>query len=124
MCWWREISFHLASSNNRAASSASSSSSQQQQQQRQNGDKDRKSVKDVGDGFSSHMRRTKCLLFQSKKPLRVFGDWSEFKSSTGRRFLKDKNEFDSNNFLGKTYFYNCKTEVSQWEKPKGWPTEE
>jgi hypothetical protein len=26
--------------------------------------------------------------------------------------------------LGKTYFYNCKTEISQWEKPKGWPTDE
>ena len=26
--------------------------------------------------------------------------------------------------LGKTYFYNCKTEVSQWEKPKGWPSNE
>jgi len=44
---------------------------------------------------------------KTKKPLRVFGDWSEFKSSTG-----------------KTYFYNCKTEVSQWEKPKGWPNDE
>jgi hypothetical protein len=26
--------------------------------------------------------------------------------------------------LGKTYFYNCKTEISQWEKPKGWPADE
>ncbi len=26
--------------------------------------------------------------------------------------------------LGKTYFYNCKTEISQWEKPKGWPLDE
>jgi hypothetical protein len=74
-----------SSSNNRTTVPSSSSS----QQQRQNGDKDRKTVKD------------------SKKPLRVFGDWSEFKSSTG-----------------KTYFYNCKTEISQWEKPKGWPTDE
>ncbi|CAF1275820.1 unnamed protein product [Adineta steineri] len=71
-----------SSSNNRVASNSSSS-----QQQRQNGEK--KAVKDT------------------KKPLRVFGDWSEFKSSTG-----------------KTYFYNCKTEVSQWEKPKGWPADE
>ncbi|CAF2772294.1 unnamed protein product [Rotaria sp. Silwood2] len=73
------------SSNNRVASS--SSSNQQQQQPRENGEK--KTVKDT------------------KKPLRVSGDWSEFKSSTG-----------------KTYFYNSKTEISQWEKPKGWPTDE
>lgn len=72
-----------SSSNNRIVSSSSS------QQQRQNGDKDKKTSKDT------------------KKPLRVFGDWSEFKSSTG-----------------KTYFYNCKTEVSQWEKPKGWPNDD
>ncbi|CAF1526912.1 unnamed protein product [Rotaria sp. Silwood1] len=73
-----------SSSNNRTVPSSSFS-----QQQRQNGDKDKKTVKDA------------------KKPLRVFGDWSEFKSSTG-----------------KTYFYNCKTEISQWEKPKGWPIDE
>jgi hypothetical protein len=73
-----------SSTNNRIVPSSSSS-----QQQRQNGDKDKKTVKDA------------------KKPLRVFGDWSEFKSSTG-----------------KTYFYNCKTEISQWEKPKGWPADE
>lgn len=72
-----------SSSNNRIVSSSSS------QQQRQNGDKDKKTSKDT------------------KKPLRIFGDWSEFKSSTG-----------------KTYFYNSKTEVSQWEKPKGWPTDD
>ncbi|UJR36452.1 hypothetical protein I4U23_029175 [Adineta vaga] len=71
-----------SSSNTRVVSNSSSS-----QQQRQNGDK--KAVKDT------------------KKPLRVSGDWSEFKSSTG-----------------KTYFYNCKTEISQWEKPKGWPSDE
>lgn len=71
-----------SSANNRIVSSSS-------QQQRQNGDKDKKTSKDT------------------KKPLRIFGDWSEFKSSTG-----------------KTYFYNCKSEVSQWEKPKGWPTDD
>lgn len=42
----------------------------------------------------------------TKEPLRVVVDWSEFRSSGG-----------------KTYFYNCKTEVSQWEKPKGWPSD-
>ncbi|CAF0812202.1 unnamed protein product [Rotaria sp. Silwood1] len=71
------------SSNNRVASSSSSS----QQQPRENDEKK--------------------ILKDTKKPLRVSGDWSEFKSSTG-----------------KTYFYNCKTEISQWEKPKGWLTDE
>jgi len=33
----------------------------------------------------------------------VCGDWSEHVSSSGKR-----------------YYYNCKTEVSQWEKPKEW----
>lgn len=32
-----------------------------------------------------------------------FGDWSEHVSSSGKK-----------------YYYNCKTEVSQWEKPKEW----
>ena len=31
------------------------------------------------------------------------GDWTEHCSSTGKK-----------------YYYNCKTEVSQWEKPKDW----
>lgn len=31
------------------------------------------------------------------------GDWSEHVSSSGKK-----------------YYYNCKTEVSQWEKPKEW----
>ena len=32
-----------------------------------------------------------------------FGDWSEHTSSSGKK-----------------YYYNCKTEVSQWEKPREW----
>ncbi|XP_041375025.1 WW domain-containing adapter protein with coiled-coil homolog [Gigantopelta aegis] len=36
-----------------------------------------------------------------KSAVRVFGDWSEHISSSGKR-----------------YYYNCRTEVSQWEKPK------
>lgn len=31
------------------------------------------------------------------------GDWSEHTSSSGKK-----------------YYYNCKTEVSQWEKPREW----
>ncbi|XP_025080863.1 WW domain-containing adapter protein with coiled-coil-like isoform X1 [Pomacea canaliculata] len=38
-----------------------------------------------------------------KSAVRVCGDWSEHISSSGKR-----------------YYYNCKTEVSQWEKPKEW----
>ncbi|RUS75403.1 hypothetical protein EGW08_016842, partial [Elysia chlorotica] len=41
-----------------------------------------------------------------KSALRVCGDWSEHISSSGKR-----------------YYYNCKTEVSQWEKPKDWISE-
>jgi len=36
----------------------------------------------------------------------IYGDWSEHVSSSGKR-----------------YYYNCKTEVSQWERPKDWPAE-
>ncbi|XP_046734730.1 WW domain-containing adapter protein with coiled-coil isoform X1 [Diprion similis] len=32
-----------------------------------------------------------------------FGDWSEHMSSSGKK-----------------YYYNCKTEISQWEKPREW----
>lgn len=39
--------------------------------------------------------------YNSKRP--HFGDWTEQTSSSGKR-----------------YYYNCKTEVSQWEKPKDW----
>ncbi|KAL5005794.1 hypothetical protein ScPMuIL_016952 [Solemya velum] len=38
-----------------------------------------------------------------KSAKRVSGDWSEHTSSSGKR-----------------YYYNIKTEVSQWEKPKEW----
>ncbi|XP_059160961.1 WW domain-containing adapter protein with coiled-coil-like isoform X2 [Physella acuta] len=38
-----------------------------------------------------------------KSAIRVCGDWSEHISSSGKR-----------------YYYNCKTEVSQWEKPNEW----
>ena len=35
--------------------------------------------------------------------IRRLCDWSEHVSSSGKK-----------------YYYNCKTEVSQWEKPKEW----
>ncbi|XP_076447204.1 WW domain-containing adapter protein with coiled-coil-like [Babylonia areolata] len=38
-----------------------------------------------------------------KTAVRVCGDWSEHISSSGKR-----------------YYYNCQTEVSQWERPKEW----
>lgn len=41
-----------------------------------------------------------------KTAVRVCGLWSEHISSSGKR-----------------YYYNCETEVSQWEKPKEWTTD-
>ena len=38
-----------------------------------------------------------------KSAVRVSGDWSEHVSSSGKR-----------------YYYNCRSEVSQWERPKDW----
>lgn len=45
------------------------------------------------------------FLFQRDDRDRVLkvGDWSEHVSSSGKK-----------------YYYNCKTEVSQWEKPREW----
>lgn len=40
---------------------------------------------------------------RDREKLNRFGDWSEHVSSSGKK-----------------YYYNCKTEVSQWEKPKDW----
>lgn len=37
------------------------------------------------------------------KPYDSADDWSEHISSSGKK-----------------YYYNCRTEVSQWEKPKEW----
>lgn len=34
------------------------------------------------------------------------------------------NIFSNFRILGKMYYYNCKTEVSQWEKPKEWTERE
>lgn len=41
-----------------------------------------------------------CLLQQQRDPA---DDWSEHISSSGKK-----------------YYYHCRTEVSQWEKPKEW----
>ena len=43
----------------------------------------------------------------SKDKERKFGDWTECLSSSGKK-----------------YYYNARTGVSQWEKPKDWPTGE
>ncbi|XP_070185411.1 WW domain-containing adapter protein with coiled-coil-like isoform X2 [Littorina saxatilis] len=51
----------------------------------------------AGDGNRDHRAEVQ------KSAVRVCGDWSEHISSSGKR-----------------YYYNCKTEVSQWEKPKEW----
>ncbi len=43
----------------------------------------------------------------TKPKLQTVGDWSEYKSSSG-----------------KIYYYNSSTEVSQWEKPTEWAEQE
>ena len=50
------------------------------------------------------------------------GDWSEHVSSSGMSFKCFPENYITIMFLivGKMYYYNCKTEVSQWEKPKEW----
>lgn len=48
-----------------------------------------------------------CVTLQVlKTALRACADWTEHLSSSG-----------------KIYYYNCKTEVSRWDKPKEWGTE-
>uniref|UniRef100_A0AAR2LCC9 WW domain-containing protein n=1 Tax=Pygocentrus nattereri TaxID=42514 RepID=A0AAR2LCC9_PYGNA len=48
---------------------------------------------------NSHSLSSKC----SEMPREPADDWSEHISSSGKK-----------------YYYNCRTEVSQWEKPKEW----
>lgn len=50
-------------------------------------------------GANSHSVPNKC----SEMPREPADDWSEHISSSGKK-----------------YYYNCRTEVSQWEKPKEW----
>ncbi|XP_067943363.1 WW domain-containing adapter protein with coiled-coil-like isoform X2 [Watersipora subatra] len=72
--------------------------------------KDKDSLQKSED-YKKSSSSTKSYTGSSKDPrteaqktaLRVFGDWSEHVSSSGKR-----------------YFYNCKTEVSQWVRPKEW----
>jgi len=44
-----------------------------------------------------------CRFQAQKSAIRVCGDWSEHLSSSGKK-----------------YYYNLKTEISQWEKPRDW----
>jgi len=46
---------------------------------------------------------TPVVVFSSVQPYEPADDWSEHISSSGKK-----------------YYYNCRTEVSQWEKPKEW----
>lgn len=43
------------------------------------------------------------LQREERERITRVGDWSEHISSSGKK-----------------YYYNCKTEVSQWEKPREW----
>ena len=60
--------------------------------------RDRDRTRDSDRRSSNHDRGST----QEEKPSRV-GDWSEHVSSSGKK-----------------YYYNCKSEVSQWEKPSDW----
>ncbi|XP_029640110.1 WW domain-containing adapter protein with coiled-coil isoform X3 [Octopus sinensis] len=64
----------------------------------QNHDKNHKNDKDI-----KEQKEKDHKAEVQKSAVRVFGDWSEHISSSGKK-----------------YYYNCKTEVSQWEKPKEW----
>ncbi|XP_069108761.1 WW domain-containing adapter protein with coiled-coil-like isoform X2 [Argopecten irradians] len=68
-------------------------SNQRSNNQNGNYDKGVKNPRDVKEGKSE----------SQKTAGRTCGDWSEHVSSSGMH-----------------YYYNCKTEVSQWEKPKDW----
>lgn len=59
-------------------------------------DRDRGGGSGVGNNSSGDRDRERDRLAR-------MGDWSEHVSSSGKK-----------------YYYNCKTEVSQWEKPKEW----
>ncbi len=55
----------------------------------------------------SDLIKLSCMKIRDKRDdrerIQKVGDWSEHTSSSGKK-----------------YYYNCKTEVSQWEKPKEW----
>ncbi|KAL0280517.1 UNVERIFIED_CONTAM: hypothetical protein PYX00_001786 [Menopon gallinae] len=52
---------------------------------------------------SEHRTNHDRISGEEKERVTRVGDWSEHMSSSGKK-----------------YYYNCKTEVSQWEKPKEW----
>ncbi|KAK7080675.1 hypothetical protein SK128_019268 [Halocaridina rubra] len=55
------------------------------------------------DGRGNHDRINSVHKKEDKERLGRVGDWSEHVSSSGKK-----------------YYYNCRTEVSQWEKPPEW----
>jgi len=83
----RRLNHHSYTSNNKNSSS-----------NHQNHDKNHKNDKDI-----KEQKEKDHKAEVQKSAVRVFGDWSEHISSSGKK-----------------YYYNCKTEVSQWEKPKEW----
>ncbi|XP_064646312.1 WW domain-containing adapter protein with coiled-coil-like [Lineus longissimus] len=82
--------------NHHAGSHASSSSSSSKSNNHNSHDRDHKNGRE---GSTKKDVRAEV----HKSALRVCGDWSEHTSSSGKK-----------------YYYNCKSEVSQWEKPKDW----
>ncbi|XP_014681138.1 PREDICTED: WW domain-containing adapter protein with coiled-coil-like isoform X3 [Priapulus caudatus] len=92
---------------------------QREKEREREKEKDREQLKSRGNGHdnsgkldsktsSSHHLTPKAVndnrnTNHDRTKLETFGDWSEQISSSGKK-----------------YYYNCKTEVSQWEKPKDW----
>lgn len=65
-------------------------------------DRDRERERDR-DSRGNHDRINSVHKKEEKERLARVGDWSEHVSSSGKK-----------------YYYNCRTEVSQWEKPPEW----
>ncbi|XP_064466034.1 WW domain-containing adapter protein with coiled-coil-like isoform X7 [Ornithodoros turicata] len=66
--------------------------------------KDQHSSKSCSSDVSAHRtNHDRSHNEENKEKRQQVGDWSEHVSSSGKK-----------------YYYNCKTEVSQWEKPKEW----
>ncbi|XP_078620335.1 WW domain-containing adapter protein with coiled-coil-like isoform X2 [Branchiostoma floridae x Branchiostoma japonicum] len=68
---------------------------------------DKKNDTDTGKKNAEHTQSStassSATAANTKAYRKAQGDWSEHISSSGKK-----------------YYYNCKTEVSQWEKPPGW----
>ncbi|XP_063703263.1 WW domain-containing adapter protein with coiled-coil homolog [Culicoides brevitarsis] len=96
---YRSISPECDSPRDRRDRYQSSSYSQKMRDRDYKKDKYSDSRSQKRGGYSSQKSRDR----EYSKKDKYSGDWSEHVSSSGKK-----------------YYYNCKTEVSQWEKPREW----